>query len=584
MFKSIQWKLVSIYILLILLAMQVVGAYLVQSLERYHIDVLYKNLSENAQLVSNYIEKYLTPIPQPEEIIDVISGFPEMGTIAILDESANIIASTDSLRYVPGNKLLTPEITQATFGTLARDMRQDPKSKDKFMYLAYPKKDDNQRILGIIYLTASMNDIYKTISDTKSILLVATSISLLVTAVLGFALSKTITDPISEVTRKAALMARGDFDQQIQVRSNDEIGKLTGMFNFLTTRLKDTMEQISDEKEKVEAVLSNMADGVIALNEHGDVIHINPAAIKLLSLTEDPLGKNFTPDLGRIFNVNMGDAVESGVTELLVKIRSTVIKAIIAPLQRESRSVGLVLVIQDITKQHKLDAMRKEFVANVSHELRTPLATIKSYTETLLEGALEDRDVASQFLYVVNNEADRMARLVNDLLELSRLDNRETRWDKKPISLGSVLKEAASKMKVSADKKHQTLLCDLPEIDREVFADRDKIEQVFQNILSNAIKYTPEEGNISAELILRDNRTEVCFKDSGVGIPEEDLPRIFERFYRVDKTRSRDMGGTGLGLSIAREIILAHDGTIDIESRPGEGTKITVILPAITQI
>lgn len=582
MFRSIQWKLVSIYILLILLAMQVVGAYLVQSLERYHFDVLQKNLSENAQLISNYIEKYLTPVPQPQEILDVIRGFPEMGTITILDEAANVIATTDPLRYHIGNKLLTPEITQATFGTLAKDMRQDPKSKDRFMYLAYPKKDEHQQLMGIVYITASMNDIYKTISDIKSILLVATSIALMITAVLGFILSKTITDPIQEVTRKAALMARGDFDQKIEVRSNDEIGKLTGMFNFLTTRLKETLDEISDEKEKVEAVLSNMADGVIALNEGGEVIHINPAALKMLSLEEDPLDKNFLQDLHRIFNVNMEETIKSGATEVLVKIRGTVVKSIIAPLQREGRSVGLILVLQDITKQHRLDAMRKEFVANVSHELRTPLATIKSYTETLLDGAMDDKEVATQFLGVVNNEADRMGRLVNDLLELSRLDNRETRWEKRSLDLGRILKDVVSKMEVSATKKRQTLVLDLPEEDGQVFADRDKLEQVFQNILSNATKYTPEGGKVAVRLRRSGNFMEVSFCDNGVGIPKGDLPRIFERFYRVDKTRSRDMGGTGLGLSIAQEIVEAHDGTIGIESETGKGTTVTISLPMLT--
>jgi two-component system sensor histidine kinase VicK len=437
-------------------------------------------------------------------------------------------------------------------------------------------------LMGIVYITASMNDIYKTISDIKSILLVATSIALMITAVLGFILSKTITDPIQEVTRKAALMARGDFDQKIEVRSNDEIGKLTGMFNFLTTRLKETLDEISDEKEKVEAVLSNMADGVIALNEGGEVIHINPAALKMLSLEEDPLDKNFLQDLHRIFNVNMEETIKSGATEVLVKIRGTVVKSIIAPLQREGRSVGLILVLQDITKQHRLDAMRKEFVANVSHELRTPLATIKSYTETLLDGAMDDKEVATQFLGVVNNEADRMGRLVNDLLELSRLDNRETRWEKRSLDLGRILKDVVSKMEVSATKKRQTLVLDLPEEDGQVFADRDKLEQVFQNILSNATKYTPEGGKVAVRLRRSGNFMEVSFCDNGVGIPKGDLPRIFERFYRVDKTRSRDMGGTGLGLSIAQEIVEAHDGTIGIESETGKGTTVTISLPMLT--
>ncbi|HHW02370.1 MAG TPA: cell wall metabolism sensor histidine kinase WalK [Thermoanaerobacterales bacterium] len=588
MLRSIQWKLVSIYILLILLAMEVVGVYLVQSIEKYHVNKLSEDLDIKAQLLSGLAERYLYPVPNEQGMEDLVKLGQQAGTevnyIVILDEIAGIITSNDETKFQKGQKLLTPEITQATFGREARDIREDPRSKIRYMYLAYPVKSGT-RVVGIIYLISSMENIYKTIGDTKTVLFIATLIALLVTGVLGYALSKTITGPIQEVTRNAALLAQGNFDRKIQVRSNDEIGKLTGMFNFLTTRLKETMEEISDEKEKMEAILTNMADGVIALNSRGEIIHINPAARQMLSLEEDPTGKNFESALKDLFKINPEDFLgeDSRAREVLVKKDKVVIKSIIAPLKRESRIIGLILVLQDITKQFSLENMRKEFVANVSHELRTPLTTIKSYAETLLDGAMEEPSVARQFMGVINNEAERMTRLVNDLLELSRLDNKETRWDKKPVSPSALLKDVISKMTVSIRKKNLELETDILQPSPDIFADRDKIEQVFQNILSNAIKYTPEGGKIFIKLESMDGRVRIIFGDTGIGIPKEDLPRLFERFYRVDKTRSRELGGTGLGLSIAKEIVEAHDGSIAIDSELGRGTRVTILLPAVEE-
>lgn len=583
MFKSIQWKLVVIYIMLILLAMEVVSIFLVQSLEKYHIDTLSNTLDGKAQLISDYIERHLSPIPRPEEINDVIRGFGQEMGIAILDGSASVITSTDDTRFQKGMKLLTPEITQATFGTASKDTRIDAKIKIPYMYYAYPVKNGDS-VIGIIYLVSSMKSIYDTISSTKTILLTATLLSLMVTGVLGFALSKTITGPIQEVTKKAASLAQGDFDQKIEVKSDDEIGKLTNMFNFLTMRLKDTMEEISDEKEKLEAILINMADGVIALNDEGVVIHINPVAKQMLSLDEDITGNNFSPELEKLLNIDMNQLLNKDFnsSETLIKMKAAILKCIYAPLKRKNRIVGHILVFQDITKQHRLEAMRKEFVANVSHELRTPLTTIKSYTETLLDGAMEEKELSRQFMSVINNEADRMTRLVNNLLELSRLDNRETRWDLKPMDSVTILNEVITKMKVNIQRKSQILEANLPQKSPEVYVDKDKIEQVFQNILSNANKYTPEGGKIFINLDYTDKMVNITFIDTGIGIPKEDLPRIFERFYRVDKTRSREMGGTGLGLSIAQEIIRAHDGDIQIDSEPGQGTCVTIRIPAIT--
>ncbi|MGI6486443.1 MAG: cell wall metabolism sensor histidine kinase WalK [Thermoanaerobacterales bacterium] len=588
MIKSIQWKLVLIHILLILLAMEVVGAYLINSLESYHTQNLSSSLDQRAQLISNFIERYLNPEPMEQEIDYLI--LEELGRqvgldiryTVILDETASVLSSTDATRYPKGEKFLTPEVVQATFGTSSMDIREDTETNTRFMYKAHPVKTGD-KVTGIIYLVSSMENIYNTLGDIKTIIFAATLMALVITGLLGYALSKTITGPIQEVTNKAALMARGDFEHKITVKSNDEIGKLTEMFNFLTTRLKTTMEEISDEKEKIEAILVNMADGVVALNHKGEVIHINPAARKMLSLDAEINDDDFAEKIKSLFNIHLEDLLEMDVktSEKLVDIDGSIIKSINAPLLRNGKVVGMIFVLEDITKQRRLDDMRKEFVANVSHELRTPLTTIKSYTETLLDDALGQPDLARNFLTVVNNEADRMARLVNDLLELSRIDNRETSWDKKPQIASDLIKDVVSKMAINIEKD-KVLEVDIPESDTMVFVDRDKMEQVIQNVLSNANKFTLKGGKISVKIEESDECVIMRFSDTGIGIPEKDIPRIFERFYRVDKTRSRQLGGTGLGLSIAKEIVEFHGGKIWIESKYGYGTQVNIMLPTLS--
>jgi len=582
--KSIQTKLVIIYILLILLAMEFVGVYLLQSLEKYHIKNFSTYLNGQAQIISNLLSRYLREEKKIEEIQVIVKDYikqisPTVECMLVLDDKYTVIASTNEELYPMGKKVIQPELIKASFGQVGEEIRMDSTKGARYEYLAYPIKDNN-RVLGIVYLISPMESIYDTLNEIKTILFTATLIALLITGFLGYSLSKTITGPIQEVTNKAALLAEGNFDQKIEVKSKDEIGKLTEMFNFLAGRLKETLEQISEEKNKMEAIFKNMADGVIALDKDGEVIYVNPAAFRLLEIEEEnsyeTLGQRLREDL----KLNLKNEMEAQ-KDLMVKINNSILKVIIAPMKREDKSAGFILILHDITKEQKLEEMRREFVANVSHELRTPLTTIKSYTETLLDGALKDDQVSWQFLNVINEEADRMTRIVNDLLELSRLDNKEVRFNKSAINLAYVLGSAVSKMRVNADKKGVKLFWEIKEDAPLCFADSDKMEQVFQNILSNAIKYTPSGGSITVRLWDEDNYVFTSVKDTGIGIPKEDLPRIFERFYRVDKTRSREFGGTGLGLSIAKEIVKAHEGEIEIKSEVGKGTEVIVKIPAI---
>lgn len=435
---------------------------------------------------------------------------------------------------------------------------------------------------NIIYFKYNKEDWAGLISDFNSIIITSIIIGLAVSFVIGYMLSKTITSPIVKLMHKAEGIAAGDFDEVIEVKSNDEIGKLTDSFNYMASSLKNTLAEISSEKGKLETILNYMTDGIIAFDLNGNVIHTNPASARLLGF--DKQLSSFHEYCERYgFKYSLEDVIylqSQQTSEMSIELGEKTIKVYFAVFTDENKKPeGVIAVLQDITEQKRLENMRNEFVANVSHELRTPLTSIKSYSETLLDGALEDRETAERFVSVINNEADRMTRLVKDLLQLSRLDNRQMNWNFSKISLVDLIRNSVEKMELEARSRKQTLesyvLCEIPMIE----ADYGRIEQVVLNLISNAIKYTPEGGKITVYIGKIYNDVYFKVADNGIGIPANDLPRIFERFYRVDKARSREMGGTGLGLAIAKEIVEAHSGIISINSQLGIGTEVTVQLP-----
>jgi len=323
-----------------------------------------------------------------------------------------------------------------------------------------------------------------------------------------------------------------------------------------------------------------MAEGVIAVDTNGKMIHANPIALEILN------SKNIKVNNGTIFPlelINIEGIDYSDETTLKgernLEIDSQVFKVKYAPFKNEKNDIGgLIIVFQDMTKEHKLDNIRKEFVANVSHELKTPITTIKSYTETLMDTGIDD-EISMKFLTVINNECDRMARLVRDLLRLSNLDYQKTIWKKEEVSLPHLLKDVLLKLEFAIKEKEQELILDIDETLPNIVIDKDAVERAIINIISNSIKYTNDKGKIKVSLKKKDNSVSVIVEDNGIGIPKEDQKRIFERFYRVEKGRSRDLGGTGLGLSIAKEIIEAHGGEITLESEFGEGTTVEIKLP-----
>ena len=433
-------------------------------------------------------------------------------------------------------------------------------------------------------MSSDLKDIYNTIDESKGILTRATGLALTITIILGFLIASSITVPIRNLTKKAEEMAIGNFNQFVEVKSNDEIGQLANMFNYLTLKLKDTIEEMDIEKSKLNTIFEYMAEGVLAIDKSGKIIHINPIAADLLGIHGNfkQYREELKIDLGELSldyidyeKVNTLEGYTNAERgEIVYRIKH-------APFKNEGENIGgLIIVIQDITRDHKLENMRKEFVANVSHELKTPITTIKSYAETILENEMEI-ETQNKFLQVINSECDRMNRLVKDLLQLSNLDYKKTDWKKENINPKELINNIVDKLHFSFVDKGQNLILNIGDNIPNIYVDRDGIEQVITNILSNANKYTEENKDI--ELSAYSNGRDFIFevKDEGIGIDKEDQKRIFERFYRVEKGRSRELGGTGLGLSIAREIIKSHKGDIKIYSELNKGTKVIISLPLI---
>lgn len=588
MFKSIRWKFIIIYFMLVFIAMIIAGVFIIQSIQEYHFSNVTKELREISELVLPKLERYDDLASSQDKIEEIIVGVQGVGInkeIYVIDRSnSSIIATTTENVGISADEVLELDLLLSGLNGRSSESIESIQSgsvvfrtKDMIFPVVHTGK-----VTGALYLRSDLREIFDTLN--KSIIIIIQSIVLSsgFTILLGFFIARTITDPINDVTMRVAKLAQGDFNQVVQVRSDDEIGQLADTFNYLTGRLNTSMREISREKSKLETIINHMDDGLIAVDRNGEIIHINPKARGILRIDEHE--RDFNEIALRIDRSLVLDNLmfnnPDWTGSLTEQIENSYIKISFAPYTNdEGDKNGFVFLIQDITEAQRLEDMRREFVANVSHELKTPLTSIKSYTETILDGMIDDKEMTQQFLSVVNSEADRMTRLVRDLLQLSNFDARKVDLDFEYHDYVALLKKAIMKVEVTAKSKNQQMKF-IADVDEVVgYFDYDRIEQVMLNILSNAIKYTPENGRIKAFITQSDDHVQIRVDDTGIGISKKHLARIFDRFYRVDKARSRNMGGTGLGLSIAKEIVELHQGQIEIDSKVGSGTSILVRIP-----
>lgn len=583
-FKSLRWRLVSIFFLLVISIMLVVGTYLLFAVEKAYKDEFISQMDQSVKTFSEKdIEKNISD-DSPNYAYELFKTFKNIFVINninrkgyLLDNLGKMTFASDPADLKDPEMQKTPNILTAITGKIGDKVLEGDEQLD----YAKPIIIDG-KVKYILYIKYNKEGLKNIQDRLKTVIFYSMFSALAVSILLGYLLAQAITGPISDLIGRTEKIASGDFEHIAADSSGDEIGKLIDSFNDMSIELKDTLSEISNEKSKMVTILLHMADGVIAFDIEGKIIHANPAAQNMLGIDTE------VEDYTSIFRRVGVDVLKEDIINLEYQknIEKNIIynnkffKLLFASFKGEdARTNGIITVIHDITEQQKLDNMRKEFVANVSHELKTPLTSIKTYTETLIDGAIEDKPTAIDFLNVINSESSRMSRIVSDLLQLSRLDYRETRWNKSEFDLGEMAMDVVEKIRIETEKKKQVMECEIKSATPKVYADKDGIIQVVVNILSNSIKYTPEKGRISVTVGIEKGCPYIRVKDNGIGIPAKDLPRIFERFYRVDKARSREMGGTGLGLSIAHEIIEANGGKISIDSNLGKGTEVIISLP-----
>ncbi len=583
MLRSLHMKLVMIMILLIMSLMMVVGAFLINSVTAFYLEDFYGQMSDVFQDPLLYHD-LITPSGGEEDgaaqlalVLEAYAG--ELGVdnrnrkLYILDGSGVCRVSpdgedspleyTENLVFAMNTGLETGEVGDES--NLALD----------YMDVAVPiRRGGEDYIIYILDNKSTSNDL----TDQMLVLIVEALIfGLVISVLLSFLLSKTMVTPIQSLTEGAMRVAERDFSKKIKVPSQDEIGVLTDTFNDMAGQLQDTLRQVENERNKLDTLFLHMTDGVVAFSRQGLVIHSNPAANRMLRRS---LGSETTYEelFGGVAPLEQVLDAPDHLEEHL-QVRDSYFQLLMAPFDRGRVGGGALAVLHDITEQRKNEEMRREFVANVSHELRTPLTNIRSYAETIIDNAGEmPPDMEKKFLGVILNESDRMTHIVQDLLTLSRFDSERDELKLSWFPFGEAVRDIYNAVYMEAQKHSHTLTLDLEPDLPEILADRERVLQVIMNIVSNSIKYTPDGGHIDIYAGRKRERVWMIVDDDGIGIPEEDRPRIFERFYRVDKARSRQSGGTGLGLSIAKEIVERHRGRIVLLNKEGPGLMIRLDL------
>lgn len=591
MSHSIKSRFILIYVVLVLISMFIASTFIIDRLENVQIETatssMVKTMDTLATTTSAFLKDNNTKtLPQLDQTLkDWGISSEESAYVISSDEAPQIIASTknissEDVKDAYSLKFIEPKLVMDALKGKTREKIVDYKNEGNIeKHIARPILSGDGKILAIIYMTRNLNSIYSVIEDSKVIITYATIISLITTSILGYFIANSITNPIRALTKKAKAMAKGNFNQSIEVKSDDEIGELGLMFNFLTKELRETIGKMDLEKSKLNTIFNYMAEGVIAIDRNNKLIHANSIAKKILNISEKDFNREINLKSINLYNIDYKNE-ETLKGEELTKISDTFYKIKYAPYKSDTFvNSGLIIVLQNVNKEHMLDIMRKEFVANVSHELKTPITTIKSYTETLLDSDL-DRSSEKKFLKVIDRENSRMSRIVTDLLSLSNIDYNKDNLNLAKFDTYEFIDEAIESQSILITQKNHKIEFDIAMDIKDIYADRNGADQILTNIISNACKYTPDNGKISIEAKNVGDFVEIKVSDNGIGIPKEDLPRITERFYRVEKGRSRAMGGTGLGLSIANEMIKSLGGTLKVDSVFGKGTSISLLFKA----
>ncbi|WP_096272194.1 cell wall metabolism sensor histidine kinase WalK [Paucisalibacillus globulus] len=591
-FRSVQLKFILIYILLLLVAIQIIGSYFTTSLEKELTSNFKSSINGRVDVLSHYLESAFnqertedseTTLQQDLQAIVRDIDTNSTWNVWVVDNQFRVQAVNNFNDQDTVGKKVTFDIVQKVLVTGIENSDERSVNNKPIYRQATPIIDDEENVVGVIYVEAPFQEIYKQLADINQIFFNGSLLAILVSAILGILVARAITKPIMEMRRQAQIMGKGDFTQKVNVYGTDEIGQLAIAFNDLNDQLKHSNAKTEEETRKLNSVLANMSDGVIATDETGAVTLMNEAAGILLGIDpEEGIGELII-DVLKLDEkvVDLSELQESGsmIIDFSDDDEIFLIRSNFSTVTDDDDEItGFITVISDVTEQEKIEQERREFVSNVSHELRTPLTTMKSYIEALLDGEWKNEAIAPRFLEVTQNETERMIRMVNDLLQLSKIDNKEHQLQKERLEFIDLFHHIIDRFEMNIPE-HIEIVRELPNDKLYVYIDRDRLMQVVDNIISNAIKYSPEGGKIICRVVKQRYQILVSVTDQGMGIAYDKLEKIFERFYRVDKARNRKLGGTGLGLAISKELVEAHHGKIWAKSSEGKGTTILFTLP-----
>ena len=600
-YQSIKFKIALVFALMLMLTLECVGAVFVRQLEHQNLNT-FKQTIELPSYVDNSLSEQLVNTNHKKANQKIRKILAEVNNnniseIRVID-SQGVVRGTSNFdnRNMIGQKT-TEQMVKATLVNNRSHTENvyDNSNHTRYYVNIIPLVDNsNNNVVGVVYLRASLESVYSNINSITLIYLSAALITIVIGLLLAIIISQEITRPIEEMLKQTLRIARGDFSGQVRVMGNDELGQLAGAVNNLSVRVEEAQESSDSERRRLDSVLSHMSDGVLATDRRGNVTIVNNMALQLLGVEHDDelIGKSIIDVLDIRHDYTVRQLVNSEQKEMILDMSNSgsnlILNAYFSPIQRESGFVSvLVCVLHDVTSQQKEEQERKAFVSNVSHELRTPLTSVKSYVEALSDGAWQDKEIAPQFLKVVQDETERMIRMINDLLSLSRMDAGTTKLNLEYVNINELFNyilnrfDMIIKKEEDPKKKKYTIERFFTKKDLWVEIDTDKFTQVIDNIMNNAIKYSPDGGVITARLLETHNHVIMSISDQGLGIPRKDLSHIFDRFFRVDKARSRKQGGTGLGLAISKEVVNMLGGQIWVDSVEGKGSTFYISLPYV---
>ncbi len=586
--KKFSRKVGFVFTLLLAAMMGLAGHLAVTRLEKDLLSDLREQMAMSARGISGFIhsDDFLRPDARLSRQVRE-AGLRGGMRLTLVRKDGAVLADSDvdaaDIAAVE-NHAARPEIVEAFRSGLGFDIRLSRTTGSELLYAAvpFPSSGDPQ---GTVRLSIPLTRLRAKVADARNAVYASCGLAALAALFLVAFVSRKVSQPLSLISAAAEKVAEGQTSVRVPVQSIDEVGRLASSFNYMVQKLDGALSQLRSEKDEIGAILSNMVEHVVAVDISGKVLFINPAAEKAFEIpSAAATGKPFVEairqaSISEILRsvLDSGEEKSGELRLFLNEERYFEMRAI--PLHNAGERRGALLVLHDTTRIQKLEQVRKDFIANVSHELRTPLTAIQGFAETLLDGGLEDKEHNREFVQTIHSEAARLAALVNDLLDLSAIESGRAKPDRKPVALSPLLDEVVRQLSPLARKKSIRLEIEGSAKFPSVPADTNQIRQVFSNLIDNAIKFNQEGGSVTIRCSEKDGGAEISVSDTGSGIPQKDLPRVFERFYRVDKARSRDLGGTGLGLAIVKHIVESHGGSVRVESSEGRGSSFFVFLP-----